>query len=234
MAPPVIALQQINKSWADGSRSVDVLRGAELTVQPGELVAILGASGSGKSTLLHIIGGLDRRFTGHVEVAGQDLGKLNDTQLSAFRARTVGFVFQAFNLLPAFSALENVLLPSYFGEPPPELERRAKEALDRVGLSAKTHRRPGELSGGERQRVAIARALFMRPPILLADEPTGNLDAATGTEVISLFRELNRNDGMTLLIVTHEERVSAVANRVLQLTDGRLVEREPSVPRPSG
>lgn len=225
MAQPAIAFEKITKSWADGTRSIDVLRSADMTVAPGELVAILGPSGSGKSTLLHIIGGLDRKFSGRVEVAGQNLVGMTDTGLSAFRAKTVGFVFQSFNLLPAFSALENVLLPSYFAAAGTDEQQRAKEALDRVGLGSKTHRRPGELSGGERQRVAIARALFMRPPILLADEPTGNLDAATGAEVIQLFRDLNKKDGMTLIIVTHEERVSAVADRVLQLTEGRLVER---------
>jgi putative ABC transport system ATP-binding protein len=223
MPRPAIVLEQVTKRISDGAQTVEVLRGVDLVVEPGELVAILGASGSGKSTLLHIIGGLDRKLGGRVEVAGQDLAQLNDARLSAFRARTVGFVFQAFNLLPGFSAVENVYLPGFFGQRAPDDHQRATEALVRVGLGGRTHRRPGELSGGERQRVAVARALFTRPPVLLADEPTGNLDAVTGADVIELFRKLNREDRTTLVIVTHEERVSKVADRVLRLSEGRLI-----------
>jgi len=224
MPTPAIVLEKITKSYDDGSRSLEILRGADLTVQAGEFVAILGPSGCGKSTLLHIAGGLDRHFTGQVQVGGNGLTGLDDRRLSAFRSRAVGFVFQAFNLLPGFTALENVFLPAYFGESTADIRGRAQESLERVGLGAKSHRRPGELSGGERQRVAIARALFMKPPVLLADEPTGNLDAATGAEVISLFHRLNVDEKMTLVIVTHEERVSRIAGRVVRLVEGRLVE----------
>lgn len=224
MTAPAVVLEKVTKSYLDGERTNEILKGASLTITGGERIAIVGPSGSGKSTLLHLIGGLDRRYGGTVRVAGEDLARLNDVGLAAFRARNVGFVFQSFNLLPHFSALENVLLPGFFGTTASHDRARAQSALERVGLGAKTHRAPGELSGGERQRVAIARALFARPSIVLADEPTGNLDASTGAEVIHLFEELNRTEGVTLVTVTHEDRVSKAATRVLRLTDGQLTE----------
>jgi putative ABC transport system ATP-binding protein len=199
--------------------------GLDLEVGRGEFLAIEGRSGTGKSTLLHILGGLDREFAGEARVFGQSLRELSDDQLAALRHKQLGFVFQSFNLLPGISALENVLLPDAFGGGVPDAGRRAKEALERVGLEGKAKARPAALSGGERQRVAIARALLSRPPLLLADEPTGNLDAATGLGVISLFRELHQ-EGMTLLIVTHEARVSHAASRVLILRDGKLTPGE--------
>jgi putative ABC transport system ATP-binding protein len=199
----------------------ELLRGVDLVVRRGEFVAVEGQSGSGKSTLLHVLGGLDREFEGEARVLGCDLRAVSDADLAALRHTQIGFVFQSFNLLPALTALENVLLPDFFGDGVPDAARRAQEALDRVGLADKARSRPVSLSGGERQRVAIARALVARPPLLLADEPTGNLDARTGEGVIDLFRQLNR-DGMTLLIVTHEARVSHAATRVLVLRDGRL------------
>jgi putative ABC transport system ATP-binding protein len=199
-----------------------VLNGVSLAVEQGELLALVGRSGSGKSTLLHILGGLDRRCDGQVEVLGRDLRALDDRALSVFRNREVGFVFQAFNLLDHLSVLENVMLPSYFGTPAPDAHQRALDALGRVGVKELAARRPGELSGGQKQRVAIARALWAQPKLLLADEPTGNLDAETGNEIIELFRKLVR-DGLTLVLVTHEERVSSVASRVLRIDDGRLV-----------
>jgi putative ABC transport system ATP-binding protein len=199
----------------------ELLRGVDLSVRRGEFVAVEGQSGSGKSTLLHLLGGLDRAFEGEARVLGCDLRTVSDAELSALRHTQIGFIFQSFNLLPALTALENVLLPDFFGEGLPDAERRALEALDRVGLSEKRGARPAALSGGERQRVAIARALVARPPLLLADEPTGNLDARTGEGVIELFRELHR-EGMTLLIVTHEARVSHAATRVLVLREGTL------------
>ena len=199
--------------------------GLDLDVERGEFVAIEGRSGSGKSTLLHILGGLDRQFDGEAQVFGASLRGLTDNQLASLRHRQLGFVFQSFNLLPGLSALDNVLLPDAFGGGVPDAARRARDALGRVGLADKAKARPAALSGGERQRVAIARALLSRPPLLLADEPTGNLDSATGEGVIQLFRELHK-EGMTLLIVTHEVRVSHAAGRVLVLRDGKLTPGE--------
>jgi putative ABC transport system ATP-binding protein len=190
-------------------------------------VAVVGASGSGKSTLLYIVGGLDADFEGEAVVAGRSLAALGPRERATFRNAEVGFVFQSFNLLPALTALENAMLPGLFargaGARPTlgALRADARSALERVGLSGKEQRLPARLSGGERQRVAIARALLSRPKVLLADEPTGNLDTASGAGVIALFVEMARS-GMTVLVVTHEERVSTVANRVLHLDGGRL------------
>lgn len=223
----MISARSIRKSYRDGESEVRVLDGLDLEVAEGELLAVLGSSGSGKSTLLHVLGGLDVHYSGQVEVGGVTLSGLSDQALARFRNEKVGFVFQSFHLVPALSALENVLLPSFFAAGslarPEEASRRAREVLERVGLASKVARAPGQLSGGERQRVAIARALFTRPRILLCDEPTGNLDAKTGAEIIQLFQELNR-DGLTVLCVTHEERVSDAARRVLRLREGRLHE----------
>jgi len=223
----VISLRHIRKRFRDGERDVEVLRDLDLEVAPGEFTAVVGASGSGKSTLLYIAGALDADFDGDPVVAGRNLRDLDARQRAAFRNESVGFVFQSFNLLPALSAVENVMLPGLFvprGAPAPTLSQlriRAIEALDRVGLADKAPRLPGRLSGGERQRVAIARALLSRPAVLLADEPTGNLDARSGEAVIQLFSAMRR-DGVTVLVVTHEERVSGAADRVLHLEDGRL------------
>jgi len=221
----VIALSGVEKSFRDGPRPVPILRGVDLAVLPGELVAIVGPSGSGKSTLLHIAGGLDRDYRGEVAVNGRSLARLSARELARLRNATIGFVFQSFNLLPGLSAIENVMLPGMLrertGEPPGAVRARAVEALVRVGLAARAAAPPSRLSGGERQRVALARALFARPRVLLADEPTGNLDAVTGEEVIRLFAEL-AGEGMAVLVVTHEERVSRAAGRVLQLSEGRL------------
>ena len=224
MSGPALTLQAVRKRYPprDGAAPADLLAGVNLSVEPGELVAVEGPSGSGKSTLLHLLGGLDRDYQGTVTVFGQDLSALTDAQLAALRHQRIGFVFQSFNLLPGLSALENVLLPDAFGGGIEGAAQRAKESLERVGLGDKGSARPGSLSGGERQRVAIARALLARPGLLLADEPTGNLDSRTGDEIITLFRELNR-DGLTLLVVTHEARVSRAASRVLRLHDGQLL-----------
>jgi putative ABC transport system ATP-binding protein len=207
---------------------VRVLDGLSLEVEQGDYVAVVGPSGSGKSTLLHLLGGLDVHYQGDVEVAGVKLAGLKDKELARFRNQHVGFVFQSFHLIPNLSAVENVLMPSHFGAANLEARKRAESLLDRVGLLAKKDRSPVRLSGGERQRVAIARALFTGPKLLLCDEPTGNLDAATGAGVISLFEELHR-EGLTLLAVTHEDRMSTAARRVLRLKEGRLVEE----PRPA-
>jgi putative ABC transport system ATP-binding protein len=218
---PLCRLEHVDKSYG----AQPVLRDVSLSVEAGELLSLVGRSGSGKSTLLHLVGGLDRRYSGKVEVLGRDLGTLDDVALARLRNAEVGFVFQAFNLLDHLSVLENVALPAHFAKEPPKrsgVRARALEALARVGMADRPHARPGELSGGQKQRVAIARALFARPKLLLADEPTGNLDSETGQQIIELFRQLN-SDGLTLIVVTHEERVSQAARRVLKLDDGRLV-----------
>jgi putative ABC transport system ATP-binding protein len=207
----------------------EVLRGVSLTVDKGELLALCGRSGSGKSTLLHILGGLDRRFGGKAEVLGKDLVALDDRELARFRGEQVGFVFQSFNLLDHLSVKENVALPAFFRHgrrdkamEPKEAQARAVDALSRVGVIDHANKRPGELSGGQKQRVAIARALFAEPSLLVADEPTGNLDTDTGRDIIALFQTLNQA-GLTIVVVTHEDRVSQACGRVLKLEDGRLV-----------
>jgi putative ABC transport system ATP-binding protein len=220
----VIRARDIVKRYQDGEGSeVRVLDGLSLEMEQGDFVAVVGPSGSGKSTLLHLLGGLDVHYQGAVEVAGMKLTGLKEPALARFRNQHVGFVFQSFHLIPNLSAVENVLMPSHFGAAPLDARKRAEALLDRVGLLAKKDRTPVRLSGGERQRVAIARALFTGPKLLLCDEPTGNLDAATGAGVISLFQELHR-EGLTLLAVTHEDRMSSAARRVLRLKEGRLVE----------
>jgi putative ABC transport system ATP-binding protein len=223
----VIRARNIVKEYMDGDGTlVRVLDGLSLDMGQGEFVAVVGPSGSGKSTLLHLLGGLDVHYQGDVEVGGVRLRGLEDKALARFRNTHVGFVFQSFHLIPNLSAVENVLLPSHFGPVSTDARKRAEAVLERVGLLAKKDRAPVRLSGGERQRVAIARALFTGPRLLLCDEPTGNLDAATGAGVIQLFEELHR-EGLTLLVVTHEDRMSSAARRVLRLKEGRLVE-EPS------
>jgi len=223
----VIEARSIIKSYQDGERAeVRVLDGLDLAVKDGELVAVVGPSGSGKSTLLHLLGGLDVHYRGEISVNGVRLTGLSDRALSGFRGAHLGFVFQSFHLVPALSALENVMLPSFFASreraaAPAEARKRAEEVLARVGLEPKRQRSPAQLSGGERQRVAIARALFGRPRVLFCDEPTGNLDARTGGEIIQLFQALNR-DGLTVLVVTHEDRMSSAATRVLRLREGKL------------
>jgi putative ABC transport system ATP-binding protein len=223
---PVVRLRDVTKSYGSGAGQTQVLRGVSLDVEKGELVALVGQSGSGKSTLLNIIGGLDHPDAGEVEVLGIDTLKAGDTRRAKLRNQSIGFVFQAFNLMDHLTCLGNVTFPASFanGLSPKEIEARGRESLRRVGLSDYAHRRPGELSGGQKQRVAIARALFGAPQLLLCDEPTGNLDSETGKEVIDFFRELNAKDGVTLVIVTHERRVSSVAQRVIAMRDGMIVE----------
>jgi putative ABC transport system ATP-binding protein len=222
----VIRLRGIVKRFRDGASTVTVLDGLDLDVARGELVAVLGASGSGKSTLLYVAGALDAEWEGEAEVAGRDLAALDARARAALRNEAVGFVFQSFNLLTSLTALENVCLPAWFRRDGAPRSRAASArdglaALERVGLADKAAKRPAQLSGGERQRVAIARALFARPKVLLADEPTGNLDAETGAGVIALFEELARA-GMAVVVATHEERVSRAATRILRLAGGRL------------
>ncbi len=230
----MIRARDIVKEYHDGDGTlVRVLDGLSLDVAQGDFVAVVGPSGSGKSTLLHLLGGLDVHYTGEVEVGGVKLRGLRDRELAQFRNTHVGFVFQSFHLIANLSAVENVLMPSHFGAASGEARKRAEAMLDRVGLLSKKDRAPVRLSGGERQRVAIARALFNGPKLLLCDEPTGNLDAATGAGVIQLFHELHR-EGLTVLAVTHEERMSSAARRVLRLKEGRLVEETAAPARPGG
>jgi putative ABC transport system ATP-binding protein len=220
----VISLRAITKSFRDGPQEVQVLRGVDLDAAPGQLVAIVGQSGSGKSTLLYVAGALDGDFGGEAIVAGESLRTMGEAARAELRNRRIGFVFQSFNLLPGLTALENVMLPGVLrrgGEPFEALRQHARGALERVGIADKAGSRPARLSGGERQRVAIARALSAGPALLLADEPTGNLDAETGEGIITLFRELAAG-GLTVVVVTHEERVSRAASRVLHLREGRL------------
>jgi putative ABC transport system ATP-binding protein len=217
----VLEIRDLAKRYPGG---VDALRGVGLIVEEGELLAVVGPSGSGKSTLLHIMGTLDRPSTGEVRVAGHDVAALSDRRLAALRARHIGFVFQQFFLVEGLSAVENVaqgLL--YTGVPAAERRRRAAEQLERVGLGHRLTHRPAQLSGGERQRVAIARALVGRPSIVFADEPTGNLDAATGATVIGLMAEMNRALATTLVLVTHDPELAARARRIIRLADGAVV-----------
>jgi putative ABC transport system ATP-binding protein len=221
---PVVRLRDVTKSYGAGAAKTQVLRGISLDVEQGEFLALVGQSGSGKSTLLNIIGGLDHPDAGEVEVLGIDTQRATDARRAALRNESIGFVFQAFNLLDHLTVLDNVVLPASFSYKVGDAGARGREALRRVGLSDFASRKPGELSGGQKQRVAIARALFGSPQLLLCDEPTGNLDSETGKEVIDFFRELNAKDGVTLLIVTHERRVSSVAKRVIAMRDGMIVE----------
>jgi ABC-type lipoprotein export system ATPase subunit len=224
VADPIIRLDGVRKSYGAGRARQEVLRGISLEIAPGELVALVGQSGSGKSTLLNVIGGLDRADEGTVILDGKDTGRLDDASLSRLRNERIGFIFQSFHLLDHLTCAENVALPSLFSRKHAEGTReRAVAVLERVGLEGLADRRPAELSGGQKQRVAIARALFNRPAILLCDEPTGNLDSETGRDVIRFFQELNEKDGATLLVVTHEERVSEACRRVIRIRDGLLV-----------
>ena len=221
---PVVRLRDVTKSYGTGAARTQVLRGVSFDVEAGELIALVGQSGSGKSTLLNIIGGLDHPDDGEVEVLGVDTRAASDAKRAQLRNDAIGFVFQAFNLLDHMSVIQNVVIPASFSHVKRDVQARGREALRRVGLADFANRRPGELSGGQKQRVAIARALFGQPALLLCDEPTGNLDSETGKEVIDFFRELNAKDDVTLLIVTHERRVSSVAKRVIAMRDGMLVE----------
>ncbi len=218
-----IEVTGLTKAYPVGGAKLTVLRGLDLSMEKGEMLAIVGASGVGKSTLLHVLGGLDSRDAGSVRVADTDLGSLTDAELVAFRNRHVGFVFQFHHLLPEFTALENAEMPMRIARrPAAERRARATRLLERVGLGERLAHRPGMLSGGEQQRVAIARALIMEPSLLLADEPTGDLDEHTADSLHDLLRGMHREHGLTSVIATHNPRLAAACDRVLRLEDGRL------------
>ncbi len=220
----VIRVQQLTKHFGSGDGTVEALRGVDLEVTRGEFLAVMGPSGSGKSTLLHLIGGLDEPTSGHVEVEGKNLRQLNDDRLTQLRRKQFGFVFQAFNLLEVLTARENVALPLEIdGAAEHEAVQRADDSLRLVEMQDRGHHLPSQLSGGQQQRLTIARALVTKPLVLLADEPTGNLDSATGDQIMRLLRRLADQDGQTILMVTHEPRYAAMADRVVKLRDGRIV-----------
>jgi lipoprotein-releasing system ATP-binding protein len=223
----VLSLRGVDKSFSKGGRTIEVLSGLSLTLRAGETAAVLGASGAGKSTLLHIVGGLDRPTAGSVKVEGTEVFSLPEDRLAAFRAHTVGYVFQMHYLLPEFTCLENVSLPGLIARRDPgEVEGEARSLLARVGLEQRAGHRPGELSGGEQQRAAVARALINRPALVLADEPTGNLDARTGESVQQLFLDLNREMGTTFLVVTHNLDLAGRLGARHLLRDGHLARVE--------
>jgi putative ABC transport system ATP-binding protein len=221
-ATPVVQAHDVTRRYGEGDTAVDALRGVSLTVRPGELVAVMGPSGSGKSTLMHILAALDKPTSGRVEIAGEDVGALSDSEVTLLRRRHIGFVFQFYNLLPMLTAEENVLLPLSIAGTKPD-HQFFEGLLDRVGLDERRSHRPSELSGGQQQRVAIARALVSRPTIVLADEPTGNLDSTTGAEILELLRAATEEYGQTTVMVTHDAHAAAIADRILFLADGLIV-----------
>jgi putative ABC transport system ATP-binding protein len=219
----VVSATEVRRRYGEGDTAVDALRGISLDISAGELMAVMGPSGSGKSTLMHILAGLDRPTSGSVEIAGREIGTMSDTELTKLRRKHIGFVFQFFNLLPMLSAEENVLLPLWIAGRSPDKEF-LEQLLADVGLADRRRHRPSELSGGQQQRVAIARSLVTQPTVLFADEPTGNLDSTTGAEILKLLRASVDERGQTIVMVTHDPRAVTVADRVLHLEDGRIVD----------
>jgi putative ABC transport system ATP-binding protein len=232
---PLISIKELTKTYEVGAEPVHALRGASLDVMSGEFVALTGPSGSGKSTLMHLLGCLDRPSSGTYLLNGQDVSALPKRALSRVRNREIGFVFQGFNLLPRTSAVENVELPLLYGGKISSKERRARaiEALRAVGLGQRLEHHPNQLSGGQQQRVAIARALVNDPKLLLADEPTGNLDSKTSIEVMGIFQRLNEHRGLTIVLVTHEADIAEYAMRIVACRDGRILSDEPVLNRRS-
>jgi putative ABC transport system ATP-binding protein len=227
--PPVIDIEGIWKTYHPGEFAVHALRGVDFSVEDGSYVAVMGPSGSGKSTLMHILGCLDIPTSGTYRLGGEDVSKMTEQQLARIRNRQIGFVFQGYNLLPRLSAWRNVALPLvYMGVSPSERRRRALDAIARVGLAPRADHRPTELSGGQQQRVAIARAFVTNPSVILADEPTGNLDSAAATEILDFLRELNRG-GRTLVLITHDREVASTASRLIQIRDGQIASDEMAV-----
>jgi lipoprotein-releasing system ATP-binding protein len=230
----LVTVINLSKSFSMGTYTLPVLKGINLEIRRGELIAIVGASGAGKSTLLHILGTLDRPTGGRVLFEGQDVFALSEEALAAFRNKRIGFVFQFHHLLPEFTALENTLLPALIQHR--QLEEARQDAaclLTELGLGKRLHHKPGELSGGEQQRVAVARALMQRPDLVLADEPTGNLDTQTGEALFALLRQLNKTRGTTFVIATHNDKLSAQADRIIRLEDGKIVGEESARTAPS-
>jgi len=226
-SPLAVDLTRITKTYASGSLEVAALQGIDLRVERGEYVAIMGPSGSGKSTLMNLIGCLDRPTSGTYRLDGEDVSRLDDNALATIRLRKLGFVFQGFNLLARTDALKNVALPLFYaGLGTREREQRAMTTLEEVGLADRARHKPSELSGGQQQRVAIARALVNNPAVLLADEPTGNLDTRTSTDIMSLFNDLHAG-GRTIIMVTHDENIARHARRIVRLLDGRIVADDP-------
>lgn len=227
MTDSVIEVENVTKQLRVGQTTVHALRGVNLQVARGEMLSIMGPSGSGKSTLLGIIGGLDSPTSGRIAIDGVDVTKMNEDQLTEIRNEKIGFIFQFFNLIPTLTALENVALPIQFAQKPKyQPEKRARELLELLGLGDRMRHRPSELSGGQQQRVAIARALANNPPLLLADEPTGNLDTEAGHIVLEALRQVQREAGTTVVIVTHDPDLAAFADRRITLVDGEIVEHQ--------
>jgi lipoprotein-releasing system ATP-binding protein len=223
MNNPLLSIRALAKSYTMGSRKLDVLRGVDLEINRGEFLALRGASGAGKSTLLHLIGGLDSPNAGEILFNGQNIAKFSERELTNFRNRRIGFIFQAYYLLPELNALENVCMPARIGRiSAKDAETRGNELLEQVGLKDRIEHKPYELSGGEQQRVALARALIAQPELILADEPTGNLDSRTGMEIIELLKGLCVQKSTTLVIATHDAKIGTCAQRVIELADGRI------------
>lgn len=221
----MVVIKHLTKVYETGSVQIEAIRNINLTIEEGEFVAVMGPSGCGKSTLLHMVGGLDKPTSGHIYIDGIDLSTLADHQLTELRRRKIGFIFQYYNLIPVLDAVDNTALPLILdGVAPSVAKKKAVEWLERLGLKERLHNRPDQLSGGQQQRVAIARALATEPAIILADEPTGNLDSKTGDEVIALIRQITRVWGRTVLMVTHDSRMAAYADRIIFLKDGNIVD----------